>query len=64
MGQNNTWHFLNKDLVFVDSMQFMNSNLNKLVKNLSNEDFKYLVEEFGSKNLELLTLLDPSFQGV
>ena len=35
-------------------MQFMNSSLNKLVKNLSDEDFKYLVEEFGSENLELL----------
>ena len=35
-------------------MQFMNSGLDKLVKNLSDEDFKYLVEEFGSKNLELL----------
>ena len=32
----------------------MNSSLDKLVKNLSNEDFKHLVEEFGSKNLELL----------
>ena len=32
----------------------MNSNHDKLVKNLSDEDFKYLVEEFGSKNLELL----------
>ena len=46
--------FLNKNLVFIDSMQFMNSDLDKPVKNLSNEDFKYLVEEFGSKNLELL----------
>ena len=35
-------------------MQLMNSNLDKLVKNLSNEDFKYLVEELGSENLELL----------
>ena len=35
-------------------MQFMNSSLDKLVKNLSDEDFKYLVEEFSSKNLELL----------
>ena len=35
-------------------MQFMNSSLDKLVKNLSDEDFKYLVEEFGSHNLELL----------
>ena len=32
----------------------MNSSLHKLVKNLSDEDFKYLVEEFGSKILELL----------
>ena len=35
-------------------MQFMNSSLDKLVKNFSDKDFKYLVEEFGSKNLELL----------
>ena len=45
---------LNKNLVFIDSMQFMNSSLEKLVKNLSDDDFKYLTEEFGSKNLELL----------
>ena len=32
----------------------MNSSLNRLVKNLSDEDFKYLVEEFSSENLELL----------
>ena len=41
-------------MVFIDSMQFMNFSLDKLVKNLSDEDFKYLVEEFGSENLELL----------
>ena len=35
-------------------MQFMNSSLDKLSKNLSDKDFKYLIEEFGSKNLELL----------
>ena len=46
--------FLNKTLVFIDSMQFMHSSLDKLVKNLSDEDFKYFVEEFGSENLELL----------
>ena len=34
-------------------MQFMNSSLDKLVKNLSDKDFKYLIE-FGSENLELL----------
>ena len=46
--------FVNKNLVFIDRMQFMNSSLDKLVKNMSDEDFKYLVEELGSKNLELL----------
>ena len=50
--------FLNKNLVFIDSMQFMNSSLDKLVKNLSDNDFKYLTEEFGSKNLELLKQKD------
>ena len=40
--------------MLIDSMQFMNSSLDKLVKNLSDEDFKYLVEKFSSDNLELL----------
>ena len=35
-------------------MKFMNSSLDKLVKNLSDDDFKYLTEKFGSENLELL----------
>ena len=39
-------------------MQFMNSSVEKLVKNLSDNDFKYLTEEFGSKNLELLKQKD------
>ena len=50
--------FLNKILVFTGSMQFMSSSLDRLVKNLSDEDFKYLVEEFGSENLELLKQKD------
>ena len=48
--------FLNKNLIFIDSKQFMNSSLEKLVKNLIDDDFKYLVEEFGSENLELLKI--------
>ena len=35
-------------------MQFMNPRIDKLVKNLSDKGFKYLIEEFGSKYLELL----------
>ena len=45
---------INKNLIFIDSMQFMNSSLEKLVKILSDNDFKHLTKEFGSKNLELL----------
>ena len=41
--------FLNKNLVFNDSIQFMNSSLDKLVRN----GFKHLTEEFGFKNLVL-----------
>ena len=32
----------------------MNFGLDKLAKNLTDKDFKYLIEEFGSKNLGLL----------
>ena len=46
--------FLNKNLVFIDSMQFMCSSLEKLVKNLSDNDFKYLTHDFGFKKFELL----------
>ena len=40
--------FLNKKYAI------MNSSFDKLVKNLSDNDFKYLTKEFVSKNLELL----------
>ena len=49
---------LNKNLVFIDTTQFMNSSLKILVKNLSDNDFKYLTQEFSSKNLELLKQKD------
>ena len=35
-------------------MQFMNSGLDLLVKNLSNNDFKYLSKEFSGKFSELV----------
>ena len=55
MDQKNTWHFfLSKNLLFTDSMQFMNSSLDKLVKSLLYKEFKYLIEEFISEYLELL----------
>ena len=40
--------------VFIDSMQFISSNLNKLVKNLSNNDFKYLSQELSCDLLQLV----------
>ena len=49
---------LNKNLVFIDSMKIMSSSFEKLVKNLSDEDFKYLTQEFGPKNLEFLKQKD------
>ena len=45
--------FLGRNLVFIDSMQLMTFSLDKLVKNLLDEGFKYLVEEFGSENLKI-----------
>ena len=45
---------VNKNLVFIDSMQFVNSNLDSLVKSLGDEDFKYLSEEFSGEQLKLV----------
>ena len=45
---------INTNLVFIDSMQFMNSSLDSLVKNLSDNDFKHLSEEFCGELLELV----------
>ena len=47
---------INRNLVFIDSMQFMNSSLDSLVKNLSDNDFKYLSEELSGEFLKLLKL--------
>ena len=45
---------LNSNIVFIDSMLFMNSSLDKLAKNLSDEEFKYLSKEFSGEKLELV----------
>ena len=50
--------FLNRKLVLIDSMLFVNYSLEKLVKNLSENDFKYFTDEFGSKNLEFFKQKD------
>ena len=45
---------ISKNLVFIDRMQFKNSSLNKLVKTLTGNAFKYLSEEFSCDLLELV----------
>ena len=44
---------INKNLVFIDSMGLIDS-LDSLVKNSSDNDFKYLSEEFIAKFLKLV----------
>ena len=43
---------LNKNIIFIDTMLFMNSSLDKLVKNLN--DFKYLSKVFKGEEFELV----------
>ena len=45
---------INRNLVYIDSMQFMNCSLDALVKRLSDNDFKYLSEEFSGDLLKLV----------
>ena len=42
------------NIVFIDSMLFMKSSIDKLVKHLSDDDFKYLSEVFNGEKLELV----------
>ena len=43
---------INTKLAFIDSFQFLSSSLDSLVKHLSNNDFKYISQEFDSDTLE------------
>ena len=45
---------IKRNLVFIDSMQFMNSSLDSLVNNLADHDFVCLSEEFCGKFLKLV----------
>ena len=45
---------INRNSVFIDSIQYLNSGLDSLVKNLSDNDFKYLSEEFSGEFLKLV----------
>ena len=43
-----------KNLLFIDSMQFMNSSLDRLFKNLTGNGFNYLSQEFDGGLLKLV----------
>ena len=43
---------INKNLVFIESMQSMNSSLDILVKDLPDNDFKHLSQEFNGDLLK------------
>ena len=43
-----------KNLFFIDNMQFINSSLDVLVKNLTYNDFKHLSQEFNGNLLKLV----------
>ena len=45
---------INTTLVFINSMQFMNSSLDSLVKIFSDNDFKYLPKQFSGEFLKLV----------
>ena len=45
---------INKNLVSIDSVKFMNCSLDELVKKLNDKEFKYLSEEFGDERLKLV----------
>ena len=49
---------VNRHITFKDSIKFYNSSLDTLVSNLNDEDFKYLVSEFGIDKLEILKRKD------
>ena len=49
---------VNRHITFIDSLQFYNSSLDTLSSNLEDNDFKYLVSEFGINKLKSLKRKD------
>ena len=48
-----TFNIINK-IIFIDSFQFLSSSLERLVKILGKNDFKYLSQDLDSKVLDLV----------
>ena len=49
---------INRNIIFLDSLQFGTSSLDNLASNLNNEDFKHLMSEFPIDKLEILKRKD------
>ena len=49
---------LGRNLVFIDSFQFMSQSLERLVDNLLKEDLKYTSEIFKDKALQVMSQKD------
>ena len=49
---------VNRDINFIDSLQFCNGSLDTLASNLEDKDFKHLPSEFGIDKLEILKRKD------
>ena len=49
---------VNRYITFMDSFQFYNGSIDTLTSNLYNEDFKYILSEFGADKLEILKRKD------
>ena len=46
---------IDRNLIFIDSFQFMNQSLSNLANNLPKDGFYHTENEFGPNNLELIT---------
>ena len=46
--------YINNQLSFIDSLQFLSSSLDGFVKNLAKDDFKYLSQEFDNNVSDLV----------
>ena len=49
---------INRNLIFIDSFQFMNRSLSDLADDLPKDSFYHTKKEFGTENLELITRKD------
>ena len=49
---------VNRNIIFLDSLQFLKASLDNLAGNLEDEDFKHLLSEFSEDKLKLLRRKD------